>query len=96
MRPSASTQATSTSSSSHVAAHNKPGYTASEIGQEIEVHNLLVIDQHTFEVLHAHTLMPSEYAMSLISTKLGEDPTSYFVVGTAFVNPDETEPKMGR
>ncbi|XP_011303524.1 DNA damage-binding protein 1 [Fopius arisanus] len=97
VRPSASTQATSTSSASHVASHSKPGHTASsEIGQEVEIHNLLIIDQHTFEVLHAHTLMPNEYALSLISTKLGEDPTSYFIVGTAVVNPDESEPKMGR
>ncbi|XP_050465445.1 DNA damage-binding protein 1 [Cataglyphis hispanica] len=97
VRHSASTQAATLSSSIHIASHNKPsGHTASEIGQEIEVHNLLIIDQHTFEVLHAHTLMPTEYALSLISTRLGEDPTSYFVVGTAFINPDETEPKMGR
>ncbi|XP_046628743.1 DNA damage-binding protein 1 [Neodiprion virginianus] len=96
VRSSASTQVASTSSSSHIASHNKPGHTASDIGQEIEVHNLLIIDQHTFEVLHAHTLRPTEYAMSLISTKLGEDPTSYFVVGTAFINPDESEPKTGR
>lgn len=97
VRPSASTQAASTSTSSHIASHNKPGHTAaSDIGQEIEVHNLLIIDQHTFEVLHAHTLMPTEYALSLISTKLGEDPTSYFIVGTALVNPDESEPKSGR
>lgn len=97
VRQSASTQAASTSTSSHIASHNKPGHTAaSDVGQEIEVHNLLVIDQHTFEVLHAHTLMPNEYALSLISTKLGEDPTSYFVVGTALVNPDESEPKAGR
>lgn len=97
VRPSASTQAASTSNSNHVVPHNKPGHTsASEIGQDVEIHNLLIIDQHTFEVLHAHTLIPNEYAMSLLSTKLGEDPTSYFIVGTALVNPDETEPKMGR
>ena len=98
IRQSASTQAISVSSSSHISAtHAKPGLAASsDVGQEIEVHNLLIIDQHTFEVLHAHTLMPNEYALSLLSTKLGEDPTSYFIVGTALVNPDESEPKMGR
>ncbi|XP_012275586.1 DNA damage-binding protein 1 [Orussus abietinus] len=96
VRPSASTQAASTSNSSYIALHNKPGHTASDIGQEVEVHNLLIIDQHTFEVLHANTLMPTEYAMSLISTKLGEDPTSYYIVGTALVSPDESVPKMGR
>ena len=96
VRPSASTQAASVSNSSHIATHNKPSNTPSDVGQEVEVHNLLIVDQHTFEVLHAHTLMPSEYAMSLISTKLGEDPTPYFIVGTAIINPDESEPKMGR
>lgn len=96
VRPSASTQAAAVSNSNPIASHNKPSNTANDIGQEVEVHNLLIVDQHTFEVLHAHTLMPSEYAMSLISTKLGEDPTPYFVVGTALINPDESEPKMGR
>lgn len=96
VRSSASTQAASSSSSSHIATHNKPSNTASDVGQEVEVHNLLIVDQHTFEILHAHTLMPTEYAMSLISTRLGEDPTPYFIVGTALINPDEPEPKMGR
>lgn len=96
VRPSASTQALGISNSSHITTHNKPGNAASDVGQEVEIHNLLIIDQHTFEVLHSHTLMPSEYAMSLISTKLGEDPTPYYIVGTALINPDESEPKMGR
>ncbi|XP_001607743.2 DNA damage-binding protein 1 [Nasonia vitripennis] len=95
-RPSASTQAASISNSNHIPTHNKPSNTASEIGQEVEIHNLLIVDQHTFEVLHAHTLVPTEYAMSLISTKLGEDPTPYYIVGTAMINPDESEPKSGR
>lgn len=96
VRSSASTQAASTSNSSHIETHNKPSNTSSDVGQEVEVHNLLIVDQHTFEILHAHTLMPTEYAMSLISTRLGEDPTPYFIVGTALINPDEPEPKMGR
>lgn len=55
-KQSASTQAQSSSSSSNIGgAHNlKGGPTASintpaEFGQEVEVHNLLIIDQHTFE-----------------------------------------------
>ena len=96
VRSSASTQAATTSTSIHISTHNKPVNVTTDVGQEIEVHNLLIIDQHTFEVLHAHTLMPSEYAMSLISTKLGEDPTPYYIVGTALINPDEPEPKSGR
>jgi DNA damage-binding protein 1 len=64
--------------------------------QEIEVFHLLIIDQHTFEVLHAHMLRPNEHALSIMSAKLGEDSATYYVVGTAFVNPEEAEPKLGR
>ena len=40
--------------------------------------------------------MANECATSLISAKLGEDPNTYYVVGTAFVHPEEAEPKQGR
>lgn len=63
---------------------------------QVEVHNLLIIDQHTFEVLHSHQLMQMEYAMSLISCQLGDDQNTYFVVGTALVNAEESDPKFGR
>ncbi|GFG37397.1 hypothetical protein Cfor_02582, partial [Coptotermes formosanus] len=102
VRPSASTQTQSTTSSSAMGSLSmmKPGAmganTAAEFGQEVEVHNLLVIDQHTFEVLHAHQFMQCEYALSLVSTKLGDDSNTYYVVGTALVNPEESEPKQGR
>lgn len=49
-----------------------------------------------FSVLHAHQLMQNEYATSLISAKLGEDPNTYYIVGTAMVYPEEAEPKQGR
>ncbi|KAF2894969.1 hypothetical protein ILUMI_11202 [Ignelater luminosus] len=104
-RPSASTMTQSVTVSSSVGSLSlgKSGVsgmsganTTPEYGQEIEVHNLLIIDQHTFEVLHAHQLMQQEYAMSLISCQLGDDPNTYYVVGTAIVNPEEAEPKQGR
>ncbi|XP_071054441.1 DNA damage-binding protein 1 [Onthophagus taurus] len=104
-RPSASTMTQSITASSSVASLSlgkSSGSTQSntnttpEYGQEVEVHNLLIIDQHTFEVLHAHQFMHQEYAMSLISCQLGEDPNTYYVVGTALVNPEEAEPKQGR
>lgn len=47
-------------------------------------------------VLHAHQFLPTEYALSLVSCKLGKDPAIYFVVGTAMVYPEEAEPKQGR
>lgn len=73
-----------------------------EPGQEVEVHNLLVIDQHTFEVQHCHSFPAGEYALSLLCVSFSTDssaPTGdgqYYVVGTAFVNPEEAEPKLGR
>lgn len=96
-RASASTLAASTSSSSSMAAiaHRQATAAANE-GQEQEVYSLLIIDQNTFEVLHAHQFMQQEYGLSLISCKLGEDPTPYFIVGTGLVNPEESEPKAGR
>ena len=47
-------------------------------------------------VLHAHQFLQSEYALSMVSCKLGRDPAVYFIVGTAMVYPEEAEPKQGR
>ncbi|ENN77681.1 hypothetical protein YQE_05832, partial [Dendroctonus ponderosae] len=105
VRQSASTmtQAVTVSSNASGSAVNKSGGSSSvvagaaaEYGQEVEIHNLLIIDQNTFEVLAAHQFMPQEYAMSLISCQLSHDPATYFIVGTATVNPEESEPKQGR
>lgn len=49
-----------------------------------------------FPVLHAHQFLQNEYALSLVSCKLGKDPNTYFIVGTAMVYPEEAEPKQGR
>jgi len=65
-------------------------------GEEQEVHSLLIFRQSTFEVLHAHAMLPGECAISLISTTLADDPTPYYIVGTAIVNMEEPEPKSGR
>ncbi|KAI0234301.1 DNA damage-binding protein 1 [Lamellibrachia satsuma] len=98
-RVSASTQAQNISSSSST-AKMLPNPSSALIepifGDEVEVHSLLVLDQHTFEVLHAHQLMPNEFATSLISAKLGDDANTYYIVGTAMVYPEEAEPKLGR
>lgn len=97
-RPSASTQTQNVTSSSNVGSLPKPGAGTSastaEFGQEVEIHNLLIIDQNTFEVLHAHQFMQTEYALSLMSAKLGDDPNTYYIVGTAFVYPEEADPKV--
>uniref|UniRef100_A0AAX7SUN1 DNA damage-binding protein 1 n=1 Tax=Astatotilapia calliptera TaxID=8154 RepID=A0AAX7SUN1_ASTCA len=96
VRPSASTQALSSSVSSSKLFPSSTSPHETSFGEEVEVHNLLVVDQHTFEVLHAHQFLPSEYALSLVSCRLGKDPSVYFIVGTAMVYPEEAEPKQGR
>lgn len=63
-------------------------------GEEVDVGNLLIIDQHTFEVHNSHQLAPYEWPCSIVSCIVELEP--YFVLGTAFVYPDEPEPKMGR
>jgi len=97
LKLSASAQAHSKSSASAMSTGTtKPtGIVCSELS-EMEVSSFLIINQHTFEVLHAHQFMPTETAMSILSTRLGEADEEYFVVGTAFVNLDEPEPKQGR
>ncbi|KAM6943141.1 DNA damage-binding protein 1 [Xenentodon cancila] len=96
VRPSASTQALSSSVSSSKLFPSSTSPHETSFGEEVEVHSLLVVDQHTFEVLHAHQFLPSEYALSLVSCRLGKDPSVYFIVGTAMVYPEEAEPKQGR
>ncbi|XP_045776166.1 DNA damage-binding protein 1 [Maniola jurtina] len=90
VRPSASTSAASSSGTAPTSTKHAPP------AADLEVHNLLIIDQHTFEVLHAHQLQPCEFAMALVSCRLAEDPNHYYAVGTAIINPEESEPKQGR
>ncbi|XP_014287545.1 DNA damage-binding protein 1 [Halyomorpha halys] len=99
VRESASTRAQTITNSvqtsiqiAKVAGPNQPP----EYGIEVEVHHFLLFDQHTFEVIHAHQMMQTEYCLSLITAKLGDDPNHYYIVGTAIVNPDDSEPKQGR
>lgn len=92
-RMSASTHAQNITYSTNVVS--KP-VNSNEIGQEVDINNLLIIDQNTFEVLHAHQFMPSEYIISLMSANLGDDGKSYYVVATALVYHEESEPKVGR
>ncbi|PWA29159.1 hypothetical protein CCH79_00006256, partial [Gambusia affinis] len=112
VRPSASTQALSSSVSSSKLFPSSTSPHETSFGEEVEVHSLLVVDQHTFEgetaegafpfeldcciLLHAHQFLPSEYSLSIVSCRLGKDPSVYFIVGTAMVYPEEPEPKQGR
>ena len=40
--------------------------------------------------------MQQEYALSLVSCKLGTDAQPYYIVGTGLVSPEESEAKTGR
>ncbi|XP_032373767.1 DNA damage-binding protein 1 [Etheostoma spectabile] len=64
--------------------------------EEVEVHSLQYLCSVSLSVLHAHQFLPSEYALSMVSCRLGKDPSVYFIVGTAMVYPEEAEPKQGR
>ncbi len=121
MRVCVRAQALSSSVSSSKLFPSSTSPHETSFGEEVEVHSLLVVDQHTFEgkceswsagacvcvcrcdvwrslsaVLHAHQFLQNEYALSMVSCKLGRDAAVYFIVGTAMVYPEEAEPKQGR
>lgn len=96
LRPSASTRARSESTAIGLSGLNAKPLVVGSDAMEVDTYSLLIIDQHTFEVLHAHKFMPTEQAASILSAKLGESEEEYYIVGTAFVNQDEPEPKQGR
>lgn len=63
----------------------------------LHAHGIIVVTlSPLLPVLHAHQFLQNEYALSLVSCKLGKDPNTYFIVGTAMVYPEEAEPKQGR
>ncbi|CAD7703040.1 unnamed protein product, partial [Ostreobium quekettii] len=55
-----------------------------------------IFDDETFEVEDSITLDANETGCQVASIKFADDPTAYFVVGTAYVLPDEKEPSRGR
>lgn len=95
IRSSASTQAQSKSSAAAMSAGTRPPPAVSDT-RELDTSSLLIIDQHTFEVLHSHQFLSTEMAMSILSARIGEAHEEYFIVGTALINGDEPEAKSGR
>ncbi|PAV57341.1 hypothetical protein WR25_13738 isoform B [Diploscapter pachys] len=81
---------TSSNAPSASGARNQPEITS------FATHSFVILDQNTFEAMHSHELSPYEHGTSLISACLGEEKIEYYIVGTAFVYPDETEAKSGR
>lgn len=95
-RNSASCSAQNVTYSSSLPTFVKSTFPLQNEQNETQVYHLLIIDQTTFEILHAHQFMANEQALSIVSTRLGEDPNTYFIVGTAFIHPEEMEPASGR
>ncbi|KAI6221851.1 DNA damage-binding protein 1 [Aphelenchoides fujianensis] len=94
--PSVSTTCSSHSSlplsSGATSGQQQPDYER----DQLEVHSICILDMNTFDVLHTCELPATEWGLSLCAAKLGEAETPYYVVGTAYVNPDEPEVKLGR
>jgi DNA damage-binding protein 1 len=63
-----------------------------------KVYSFLILNQQTFEVLHSVQLQLYEYANSIVSMKFSSDVTNstYYIIGTSFVDEEEAEPKRGR
>eukprot|EP01112_Ceratiomyxa_fruticulosa_P020970 TRINITY_DN7283_c0_g1_i2.p1 TRINITY_DN7283_c0_g1~~TRINITY_DN7283_c0_g1_i2.p1 ORF type:complete len:1042 (-),score=227.88 TRINITY_DN7283_c0_g1_i2:442-3567(-) len=68
-----------------------------ETGEEIDASYIKLFNDQTFEILSTFALNQYETGWSLINTSFKEEPNQqYFVIGTAFVRPEETEPSSGR
>uniref|UniRef100_A0A6B2KWM0 DNA damage-binding protein 1 n=1 Tax=Arcella intermedia TaxID=1963864 RepID=A0A6B2KWM0_9EUKA len=68
-----------------------------ESGHEVDTSNVKLIDDKTFEVKDNFKLEPREEAWSLCTYKLAGSDLEYFIVGTAFSNPEEqSDPVEGR
>lgn len=63
---------------------------------EDDVSHLRILDGQTYELLTSYQLDTYETGLSIISTTFTEDVATYFVVGTAYVRPEEHEPTKGR
>eukprot|EP01083_Nonionella_stella_P074583 202363_1 len=65
---------------------------------ESMTHFIRLFDDQTFEVLDSFELENGGYecGCSAISMKFTGDPTAYFVIGTAYAVPDDSDPVKGR
>ena len=54
------------------------------------------MDDQTFETMDQFSLDPSEVGCSLCTISFADDQAEYFVVGTAYVLPEEAEPTKAR
>lgn len=73
-------------------------FSVDDNGDEVDQGFVRLIDDQTFEVLNSYRLDPFETPCSIIVTPLAGDSSnaSYFVIGTAYVHQEESEPHQGR
>eukprot|EP00873_Tetraselmis_striata_P003032 jgi/Tetstr1/423296/TSEL_013995.t1 len=67
-----------------------------QLGEAEETCFLRLVDDQTFEIVDSFKMGTFEMGCSIISCTLGDDPAAYFVVGTAYALPEESEPTKGR
>ncbi|PIC34544.1 hypothetical protein B9Z55_014161 [Caenorhabditis nigoni] len=65
-------------------------------GPPASTSSFMILDQNTFQVLHAHEFGPFEAAVSCISGQFSDDSRQYYIVGTGLIYPDESDTKLGR
>ncbi|KAF5831460.1 mono-functional DNA-alkylating methyl methanesulfonate N-term-domain-containing protein [Dunaliella salina] len=70
--------------------------TIANFGLEDETNYVRIIGDAGMDVVASMQLNVNEMCQSITSTKLGDDPATYFVVGTSLVLPEEQEPTKGR
>ena len=61
-------------------------------GNGVSQEQIRLIDDQTFETLDVLSLHRYEMACSCTSITLADDPSPYYVVGTAYAIPEEQEP----
>lgn len=85
-------------SQSHTLGVLTVNFSVDDNGDEVDQGFLRLIDDQTFEILNSYRLDPFETPSSIIVTPLSGDASnaSYFVIGTAYVHQEESEPHQGR
>ncbi|KRZ12626.1 DNA damage-binding protein 1 [Trichinella pseudospiralis] len=66
------------------------------VDRSVETHSFLLLDQNSFDVLHAYSMSPLEECTSILSCTMGEDQNPFFILSAAVITADDTEPLQGR
>jgi len=70
-------------------------FSLNESGEEEEDSSVRFMDDLSLEDVAHYKLQPTEMPWSVVACTFGQDLREFLVVGTAFCNPDEPEPKEG-